>query len=84
VLEQACRVPTRRWPKPRLLRRGAEGFKRRAVEELSKTGCRSRAQESLNEASDRVRRTEIRSPIDGIVKNMRFHTIGGVVRPGSC
>jgi adhesin transport system membrane fusion protein len=60
-----------------------EGFKRRAVEELSKTELQlARVQESLNEASDRVRRTEIRSPIDGIVKNMRFHTIGGVVRPG--
>lgn len=60
-----------------------EGFRRRAVEELSKTELLlARVQESLNEASDRVRRTEIRSPIDGIVKNMRFHTLGGVVRPG--
>jgi adhesin transport system membrane fusion protein len=60
-----------------------EGFRRRAVEELSKTELQlARVQESLTEASDRVRRTEIRSPIDGIVKNMRFHTIGGVVRPG--
>ena len=60
-----------------------EGFRRRAGEELSKTELQiARIQESLGEASDRVRRTEIRSPIDGIVKNMRFHTIGGVVRPG--
>jgi adhesin transport system membrane fusion protein len=60
-----------------------EGFRRRAVEELSKNQLQlSRVQESLTEASDRMRRTEIRSPIDGIVKNMRFHTIGGVVRPG--
>lgn len=36
----------------------------------------------LNEASDQVLRTVIRSPIDGVVKNMRYHTIGGVVRPG--
>jgi membrane fusion protein, adhesin transport system len=36
----------------------------------------------LNEASDQFLRTVIRSPIDGIVKNMRYHTIGGVVRPG--
>lgn len=60
-----------------------EGFRRRAVEELSKTELQiARVQETLGAASDRVRRTEIRSPIDGIVKNMRFHTIGGVVRPG--
>ena len=60
-----------------------EGFRRRAVEELSKTELQiARVPETLGAASDRVRRTEIRSPIDGIVKNMRFHTIGGVVRPG--
>jgi len=65
------------------LQEESEGFRRRAVEELSKTELQiARVQESLSEASDRVRRTEIRSPIDGIVKNMRFHTIGGVVRPG--
>lgn len=60
-----------------------EGFRRRAVEELSRTELQiARVREGLTEASDRVRRTEIRSPIDGIVKNMRFFTIGGVVRPG--
>jgi adhesin transport system membrane fusion protein len=60
-----------------------EGFRRRAVEEVSRTELQiARVREGLTEASDRVRRTEIRSPIDGIVKNMRFFTIGGVVRPG--
>lgn len=60
-----------------------EGFRRRAVEELSRTEVQiARVSEGLSAASDRVRRTEIRSPIDGIVKNLRFFTIGGVVRPG--
>lgn len=60
-----------------------ESFRRKSVEEVSKTELDiARVQEGLTEASDRVERTEIRSPIDGIVKNMRFHTIGGVVRPG--
>ena len=60
-----------------------DAFHRRAVEELSRTELQiARVREGLNEASDRVRRTEIRSPIVGIVKNMRFNTIGGVVRPG--
>lgn len=36
----------------------------------------------INQASDQFRRTIIRSPIGGIVKNMRYNTIGGVVRPG--
>jgi len=42
----------------------------------------ARVQELLNRASEQVRRAVIRSPIDGIVKNMRYHTIGGVVKPG--
>ncbi len=60
-----------------------EKFRRRAVEELNKVALQiARVRETLSEASDRVKRTEIRSPIDGIVKNLRFNTIGGVVRPG--
>lgn len=60
-----------------------EAFRRRAIEELNRVELQiARSREGLDEASDRVRRTEIRSPIDGIVKNMRFNTIGGVVRPG--
>ncbi len=60
-----------------------EAFRRRAIEELNRVELQiARSREGLTEASDRVRRTEIRSPTDGIVKNMRFNTIGGVVRPG--
>jgi adhesin transport system membrane fusion protein len=32
--------------------------------------------------SDRVKRTQIRSPVDGIVNQMNFVTLGGYVRPG--
>lgn len=39
-------------------------------------------QETLRAATDRVSRTEIRSPADGIVNTMNITTIGGVVRPG--
>ena len=42
----------------------------------------ARVNELLNRASDQERRAVIRSPIDGVVKNMRYHTIGGVVKPG--
>lgn len=55
----------------------------KANEELS--GVRAdiaRVGEQMTRASDQERRTEIVSPIDGIVKNMRVFTIGGVVRPG--
>ena len=32
-------------------------------------------------ASEQQRRATIRSPIEGEVKNLRYHTIGGVVSP---
>jgi len=58
-------------------------FHRRAVEELGRVELAiAQVRETLSTATDRVRRTEIKSPIDGIVKNLRYNTIGGVVRPG--
>lgn len=57
---------------------------------------RTRAQQELNEAetefkrvdvessalADQVTRTEIRSPINGIVQRLYVNTIGGVIKPG--
>lgn len=31
---------------------------------------------------DRVYRSEVRSPVYGIVQNMKIHTLGGVIKPG--
>lgn len=42
----------------------------------------ARTQELLTTADDQDARSTIKSPITGIVKNSRYHTIGGVVRPG--
>jgi adhesin transport system membrane fusion protein len=42
----------------------------------------ARTQELLSEAQDRASRRTIRSPVNGIVKNMRYHTLGGVIGPG--
>jgi adhesin transport system membrane fusion protein len=58
-------------------------FRREAREELGKSEqAIARVQELLNEATKQGVRADIKSPIDGIVKNMRYHTIGGVVKPG--
>ncbi len=38
--------------------------------------------EAFGSAEAQVLRTTIRAPIDGIVKKMRYNTLGGVVRPG--
>lgn len=42
----------------------------------------ARTRELLSQASDQQRRTQVTSPIDGIVKNLRATTIGGVVKAG--
>ena len=39
----------------------------------------SRLNELRSQADEQVDRTTIRAPIDGVVKNLRFNTIGGVV-----
>ncbi len=58
-------------------------FARRAQEELQQVEVNyARTVELLSEASDQRKRTLITSPIDGVVKNMQFVTIGGVVKPG--
>ena len=64
----------------------AEGeikFRREAREELGKTEQEiARVQELLQRATEVGSRAEIKSPLDGVVKNLKFTTIGGVVRPG--
>ncbi len=58
-------------------------FTRIALENLSDVERRiAAAREKLSRATDQVVRTEISSPIDGVVQSMRHHTIGGVARPG--
>jgi adhesin transport system membrane fusion protein len=58
-------------------------FQRRAQEELQAVEVNyARTVELLSEATDQRKRTLITSPIDGVVKNMKFVTIGGVVKPG--
>ena len=56
---------------------------REAQDELSNTEqAIARITELLVEAPEQSGRALIRSPIEGIVKNLAFNTIGGVVRPG--
>lgn len=65
------------------LREIGEKFATRVRDELGTVEVDlRRANELMVEASEQKGRTEIRSPIDGTVKNLRYNTIGGVVRPG--
>ena len=38
--------------------------------------------EQMRAREDRVVRTEVRSPVNGIIKTINFATVGGVVKPG--
>jgi membrane fusion protein, adhesin transport system len=40
-------------------------------------------EETIRGASDRVKRTEIRSPVDGIINTLDVNTIGAFVQPGA-
>lgn len=64
--------------------RGARlAFRNQALQELNDVEqAISRTQESLNRATDQVERTTITSPIDGVIKALVTHTVGGVVQPG--
>lgn len=58
-------------------------FRNQALQELNETEqAIARIQESLNRASDQVNRTTIASPITGVIKALKTHTIGGVIKPG--
>jgi membrane fusion protein, adhesin transport system len=58
-------------------------FRRDAQEQMGKAEQEvARNRELMTQASDQARRTELQSPIDGQVKNLRFNTVGGVLKPG--
>jgi len=58
-------------------------FRNQALQELSDVEQSiARIQESLGKASDQVDRTSIASPITGVIKALKTHTIGGVIQPG--
>jgi len=58
-------------------------FRQNAQTELNaKLSDLSVVDQSIKAASDRVVRTDIRSPVEGIVNKLHTNTIGGVVRAG--
>ncbi|MDH5189195.1 MAG: HlyD family type I secretion periplasmic adaptor subunit [Rhodospirillaceae bacterium] len=58
-------------------------FRSEAQNELSTTEQTiSRIRELLNRANEQGVRSEVKSPIDGVVTNMNFTAVGNVVKPG--
>ena len=59
------------------------GFRKEARAELSEVSAELSSLSAGNVAlEDRVRRTQVRSPIRGVVKSLQVRTVGGVVQPG--
>ena len=58
-------------------------FQSHAAAELAQVELEiGRQRELLTDARAQLQRSEVVSPIDGVVKRSRFNTIGGIVRPG--
>ncbi|MDD3325118.1 MAG: HlyD family type I secretion periplasmic adaptor subunit [Sulfurospirillaceae bacterium] len=58
-------------------------FKNRAKKELNEAVAEmSRLHETQTSLEDRVRRTLVRAPMDGTVKQLLVNTVSGVVKPG--
>jgi adhesin transport system membrane fusion protein len=58
-------------------------FQKEAKEELNKAIAEmSRIKESGTALEDRVKRTLVRSPVNGVVKQLLVNTINGIVQPG--
>ena len=61
-----------------------ENFMNEAHEELNEVLAEiSQIEKSKTALADRVTRTEIRSPVNGTIKQLFVNTIGGVIQPGS-
>jgi adhesin transport system membrane fusion protein len=58
-------------------------FRAQSEEDLAKSkGDLAVLEETIKSAQDRVRRTELRSPVRGIVNKLNVTTVGAVVQPG--
>lgn len=78
-------------PRARAAQREAEGrirekrasYRAQALGQLNDTKVRLNVLgESLTSMRDRVQRTDVRSPVDGTIKQLKINTVGGVIRPG--
>ncbi len=59
-------------------------FRSQADEDLAKSrGDLAVLDENIKSAQDRVRRTELKSPVHGIINKLNVTTVGAVVQPGA-
>lgn len=59
-------------------------YRRNAQDELNTTANEmAQTKEQMDKMHDRLQRVEVISPVDGIVQDLKFRTVGGVVDPGA-
>jgi len=60
-----------------------QNFKASVLNDLSQRKSELNAvEEAITGAKDKVVRTEVRSPVKGVVKELKIQTVGGVIQPG--
>lgn len=65
------------------IRNARTTFRAQAEDDLAKSSADLAVlEENIKAAQDKVRRTELRSPVNGIVNKLNVNTVGAVVAPG--
>lgn len=59
-------------------------FRRGQMDELNKLAAElSQTTEQMSKLSDRLERVDVVSPVDGVVQDLQYRTVGGVIQPGA-
>jgi adhesin transport system membrane fusion protein len=58
-------------------------FKSERASQLSEVRAElARTKETITSLQDRVTRTQVRSPVKGMIKQLKINTVGGIIQPG--
>ncbi len=59
-------------------------YRKASMDDLNiSTGELAQTEEQMTKLKDRLERVDILSPVDGVVQDLKFRTIGGVIPPGA-
>ena len=59
-------------------------FRRTSMDDLNSSSSElAQASEQMSKLKDRLDRVDVLSPVDGVVQDLKFRTVGGVVPPGA-
>ncbi len=59
-------------------------FRRTNMDELNTSANElAQTEEQMTKLQDRLERVEVLSPVDGVVQDLKFRTVGGVIPPGA-